>query len=492
MITKTIYNIIQSAFLILFICCLLSAESFTQIRRNDKPDNHDQLNNYLNSYYEMKRVPSISAGILAGDSVYWLGVKGFSDLEHSAAATINSIYRIASISKPITAVAIMQLWEKGLINLDEDVRKYVPYFPKKKWTFTVRQLLNHTSGIRSYKEGEFHSKTYFATTREALKVFENDSLLFKPGSDYLYTTLGYTLLAAVIESTSKNPFSVYLKENILEPAGMKLTFVDVQREIIQKRARGYIKNSFRNIENSQLADLSIKIAGGGFLSNPDDLLLFAKSLLNGTLIKLSTLDTMIVPTRISRNFVNNYGLGFSLPEDRSEKLFFHSGLGTGFTAKLLVDPVLKIAVVHLINLSDRNLGSPADDLYNLFLDNEITQPGLVISDTLMYYYKAGGLDSVYSKLNEILSDDSSRYSLDHNDIAGFGKDLIIQKKNFDAIDYLKRINRLFPNSFSVLVALADAYLSDGNKGLALRNFRSAGQIDSKDRYVNSMIRRLSQ
>jgi Beta-lactamase class C and other penicillin binding proteins len=251
-------------------------------------------------YYETKKIPSISTGILAGDSIYWLGVRGLIDIENSVPASVNSVYRIASISKSITAVAVMQLWEKGLVNLDEDVRKYVPYFPQKKWTITIRQLLNHTSGIRSYKEGEFHSKNFYTSTREALKVFENDTLKFKPGSDYLYTTLGYTLLAAVIESTSKKNYAAYINENILQPAGMNFTYVDVQREIIPNRARGYIKNSLRKIENAQLADLSIKVAGGGFISTSNDILLFIKGLFNGTLIRRSTLDTMLVPTRISR------------------------------------------------------------------------------------------------------------------------------------------------------------------------------------------------
>lgn len=477
-------------FLYAVLLIILSLQSLSaQPRRNEKIE---KLNSYLNSYYETKKVPSISAGILAGDTIFWLGARGFIDLENSVPANVNSVYRIASISKPITAVAVMQLWEKGLINLDEDVRKYVPYFPAKKWTVTIRHLLNHTSGIRTYREGEFHSKNFYTSTREALKVFENDTLRFKPGSDYLYTTLGYTLLAAVVESTSKKNFATYIRENIFQPAGMNSTYIDVQRELIPNRARGYIKNSFRKIENAQLADLSIKVAGGGFISTSQDILLFVKGLLNGSLIQRSTLDTMLVPTRISRTFIKNYGLGFVLPENNTEKFISHSGTGTGFSSKLVIDLATKSAAVHLINLADRNLENPADDLLKIYLEKETEQPGYVLTDTLMYYYLSGGLDSVYIKLTEVLSNDSLNYSLDHTDIAGFGRDLIAQKKNLEAIDYLKRVNRMFPNSFPIIVALADAYLTDGNKGLALRNFRAAAQIDSKDRYVNNIIKRLTQ
>lgn len=460
--------------------------------QNNRVDITDEFNNYIELYYNIKNVPSISAGVLKNDSIVWLGSRGFTDIENSVASTSNSIYRIASISKPITAVAIMQLWEKGILNLDDDVRKYVPYFPKKKWVFTIRHLLNHTSGIRSYREDEFHSKVLYSSTREALKVFDKDSLLFKPGSDYLYSTFGYTVLAAVIESASKKPFAVYVKENILLPSGMYSTFVDVQKEIIKYRARGYVKNFYRELENSQLADLSIKVAGGGYMSTANDLLLFAKNLLNGNLLNPATLDSMIVPTRISRDFIKNYGLGFSLPENRSDRKFYHAGAGTGFTSKLLIDPVEKIAVVHLINISDRTLENPADELMNIIKMQHFKRPGYNLSDTLMLYYRYGGLDSVFTKLTEILNSDSSGFSIEPDDMAGFGRDLLQQKKNLDAIDYLKQTNRLFPNSFTFLVALADIYNSDGNNGLALRNYKLANILDKKDRYVRTMIRRLSQ
>jgi CubicO group peptidase (beta-lactamase class C family) len=469
----------------LFLC----GTSFPQ---TDQSNLNNQLDDFLESYYKIKNVPSISAGILIGDSIIWKGSRGYTDLENFVEADSNSLYRIASISKPITAVAIMQLWEKGLLSLDDDVRKYVPYFPQKRWTITIRQLLNHTSGIRSYREGEFHSKTFYSDTREALKVFENDSLIFIPGSDYLYTTLGYTLLAAVIESISKVTFHSYIKENVLIPAGMNSTFIDAHKEIIYNRVRGYTKNFNRRLENAQLADLSIKVAGGGFISTAKDLLLFSKALLDEKLIKRTTLDTMLVPTRISSAFVKNYGLGFSLPEDISDSTFYHGGSGTGFSSKLLIDPNRKTASVHLINLSDRNLESPADELLKIVNGQNFIQPGYILSDTLMKYYNRGRLDSVFYKLDEIMNSDSSGYYMNHSDIAGFGKDLIQQKKNIDALDFLKRINRLFPNSFPIIVALADAYYSDGNNGLALRNYRLANSLDNRDRHVNSMIKRLAK
>ena len=117
-------------------------------------DLKQELDKYIADYKRLKNVPSISAGVLSNGKIFWLGAAGYSDLENSITANPKTVYRIASISKPITAVALMQLVEKGKIKLDEDALKYIPYFPRKKWKFTVRQLLNHTSGIRNYKTAE--------------------------------------------------------------------------------------------------------------------------------------------------------------------------------------------------------------------------------------------------------------------------------------------------------------------------------------------------
>ena len=108
-----------------------------------------ELDRYIYRYWLNKNVPSVSVGILSKGKIVYQDAVGYSDLENTTLANPKTIYRIASISKSITAVAIMQLYEKGKIDLDADVRKYIPYFPKKKWKISIRQLLSHTAGIRN-------------------------------------------------------------------------------------------------------------------------------------------------------------------------------------------------------------------------------------------------------------------------------------------------------------------------------------------------------
>ena len=263
--------------------------------------------------------------------ITWLNAVGKADLENNVSISNSSLYRIASISKPITAVAILQLWERGLISLDTDARTYLPSFPEKKYKFSIRQLLNHTSGIRNYKEGEFDSKKFYASTEEALRVFAYDSLNFEPGTKYEYTSLDYTILAAIIEKVSKTSFDNYLKSNVFLPSGMKSTRIDNQREIILNRVRGYEKNAAGRFVNAPLADLSIKVAGGGLLSTVEDLLLFSKALLEHKLLKQSTLN-LIKPTKtLSDDLMKNY-LAFGIDSTNQRLNYIYLNEQSAFTS----------------------------------------------------------------------------------------------------------------------------------------------------------------
>ena len=267
-------------FLVIIFLIISPAQiSYSQSFKND-------LNNFLTEYQTNKDVPSVSGGVSLNGKIVWLGAVGLADIENNVPAKTNSLYRIASISKAVTAVAIMQLVEQDKIRLDEDVRTYIPYFPKKKWKFTVRQLLNHTSGIRNYRYGEFNSTDSFKSIKDAIRTVIDDSLKFEPGTKREYTTLGYNLLAGIIENVSGMSFEEYLSKNIFQPAEMNSTYLEYQPKIIYNKARGYVKNNFRKFENAALADLSIKFAGGGMISTSEDLLKFAQNLISFKLIKV--------------------------------------------------------------------------------------------------------------------------------------------------------------------------------------------------------------
>jgi len=452
-----------------------------------------KLSAYLQNYIDYKRVPSISAGVYKKGRIYWLDAKGLIDLENFVPAKNTSLYRIASITKSITAVAVMQLYEKGLIDLDAEINNYVPYFPKKKWKLTVRHILNHTGGIRSYKsEEEFNSKMFYSTIRDAVLTFANDDLLFEPGTKYNYTSLGYSLLAALIENVSKTTLENYLRRNIFEPAGMKSTRVDRQRSIIYERVRGYEKSPDRKFINAPLADLSLKVAGGGLISTSEDLLLFTKALLEEKLISKSTLQMMLNPTILKTSQRINYGFGFSLSEPSdSLKWFGHEGRGTGFSSGLMILPEEDLAAVYLINIRDRNLNNPARDLISITKGHTV-QITKTLADYLFDTYNSSGIDSLIAEFNRIYETQNNEFNLNIDECVFVGTSLADFNKIADAIRYLRFLNRKFPDNFTILKTMGDVYAKDKNDGLALRYYREALALKPDDSYVKNMIDKLSK
>ncbi len=451
------------------------------------------LSSFLQTYIDYKRIPSISAGVYRKGKIYWLDAKGLIDLENFVPAKNSSLYRIASITKSITAVAVLQLYERGLVDLDAEINTYVPYFPKKKWKLTVRHILNHTGGIRSYKsEEEFNSKMFYSSIRDAVLTFANDDLLFEPGTRYNYTSLGYSLLAALIENVSRTSFENYLHKNIFEPAGMKSTRVDRQRSIIYERARGYEKSPDRRFINSPLADLSLKVAGGGLISTSEDLLLFTKALLNGTLISKTTLELMIKPTFLKSSQRINYGFGFSLADQSdSLKWFGHEGRGTGFSSGLMIVPEEDLAAVYLINIRDRNLGNPSRDLISIIKGQDV-KVTKTLADDLFDKYNSFGIDSLLSEFDKVLEYKDSEFNMSIDEIVYVGYALSDMNKIPDAIRYLRIVNRRIPDNFSVLKALGDVYRKDKNDGLSLRYYREALALKPDDIYVKNMIDKLTK
>src|SRR5919109_3491269 len=165
--------------------------------------------------------PGMSVAVVLDDRLAWSDGFGLADVENDVPARANTVYRIASISKPIAATAVMQLVERGRVSLDDPIQKYVPRFPAKgDQTITVRHLLTHTSGIRHYRGGEMESSREYETVIDALSIFQDDPLLFAPGTKYSYSTYAYNLLGAVVEAASGLNFETYLRTQVWGPAGM--------------------------------------------------------------------------------------------------------------------------------------------------------------------------------------------------------------------------------------------------------------------------------
>lgn len=297
--------------------------------------------------------PGLSAAIVAGDTVVWAQGFGMADLEQNAPARPESVYRIASISKPIAATAVMQLVERGLVSLDDPIQRYLPSFPRKpQGEIRIRHLLTHTSGIRHYRGGEMFSREAYGSIERASTVFRDDPLLFAPGERYAYTTYGYNLLAAVVEAASGRSFDEFLRANIFGPAGMTSTFLERPQDVVPGRVQQYTRGPSGTWLRAPYVDLSNKWAGGGIISSVLDLARFDIALNSGRLLKPETLQLMYTSARLNSGAVTGYGLGWMVSQEDGRLRVAHSGGAIGGTTHLLREPRSRLAAVLLVNLDN--------------------------------------------------------------------------------------------------------------------------------------------
>ena len=295
-------------------------------------------------------MPGLSAAVAASGSVSLSAGYGMSDLENAVPTTPSTVYRLASVSKPLTATAVLQLAAKGKLDLDAPIQRYVPAYPEKQWPLTCRQLLCHQAGVRQWTDEEFHSTRHYASLTDALEFFKNDPLVFEPGTRTLYTSLGYNLLGAAVENASGQDFLDYMRENVFTPAGMETAGLDDVFSLIPHRAQGYQKAAGGELLNSALSDTSNRVPGGGLVGTAEDLARFVLALHSGALLKKETREQMFVRQRTRDGKPTGYGLGWAVGTQRGRREVYHIGGQARVSTVLYFLPESDVAVVFLTNL----------------------------------------------------------------------------------------------------------------------------------------------
>lgn len=313
-----------------------------------------------------QHLSGLSVAVVTNDQIRWSRGYGFADLENQVPFTATTVWRLGSISKPITAVAAMQLTERGRLDLDRPIQQYCPAFPEKPQPITARLLLGHLSGIRHYREDEdFNSTRKYAGVAASLEAFKNDPLVHAPGT-YTYSTYGYVVLGCVIEGASGSKYEDYVRENVTKPSGMEKTRTDDVYTIVARRARGYAKLPSGELRNADLADTSNKVPGGGLVSTAEDLGRFAIALDTHVLLKPDTFERMQVPMRMADGKDSPY-FGWSISDRKGERVLSHTGGQQGTSTALIMIPARGFAVAILSNTEHVDMGALARRLVDTLL-----------------------------------------------------------------------------------------------------------------------------
>ena len=314
-----------------------------------------EYNKYVDSILASKfdNGPGVSALISRGFNIEYQNTLGHSNIELASIITDKSKFRIGSITKQFTAIAILKLQEEGLLSITDTIQRYLPSFPKKEHPITIEHLLTHTSGLVELTELDFFTPefmSYYTAPDTMVNYFKDYPLKSVPGTIFEYNNSGYHLLGLIIESVSGLYYNEYLKKEILSIAEMNDTDADNAHEIIDNRVSGY-ENSRSGIVNSTLIDMSIPYSGGNLLSTPADLNKWYEALFTYKIIKKESLIMAHTPFTLTTGEKTNYGYGWFIGNLQGEPIISHEGGINGFLSSVWYVPSSKTLTVLLSNCS---------------------------------------------------------------------------------------------------------------------------------------------
>ena len=384
-----------------------------------------KFEHYAEKKMQIDKIPGLSIGFMKDDFTWAQGF-GYTDLENKVKAKPQSSYRMASVSKTFTALAVLKLVEEGKIDLDQEVQTFVPYFPEKKWPVTVRQLLGHLGGISHYKDydKEGHFKNHM-NTEQALSVFKDFELVAEPGTKYSYSSYGFNLLGAVIEEASNQSYGDFIQENIFKPLGMSDSIMDSPEDIIPHRVRGYrLING--EIKNSEFVDISSRFAAGGTRSTVIDLLKYGKGICERKVLKPETWEAVFTSMATEEGQFTGYGMGWRVAPLKGHFRVGHSGSQPETRTHLLIFPNENFVLAVGTNLERADLSPYVNTLCELVLNEDLNSKAFVPDP-----YE----EVIYHALSQIFN-----YGLSWYDF--FGSQVMGSRKQIsEAFDYFNKNTR---------------------------------------------------
>jgi CubicO group peptidase (beta-lactamase class C family) len=282
---------------------------------------------------------------------------GMANIELEVPNTPRTKFRLGSITKQFTAMAIAQLAERGKLSLDDLARKYVPDAHQSWDKVTIRHLLTHTSGIPSFTGFPDYRKLKLERTTPAQIIarFKDKPLEFEPGEKFTYSNSGYYLLGYIVEKASGMSYDAYLRQNIFNPLDMNDSGEDSNTAIIKRRATGYTRRG-ETWMNADYIDMTIPGGAGALYSTVEDLYRWDQSLYTDKLVSRKMIDTIFTPVK------DNYGFGWFIEKRRDRRVISHGGGIEGFNTIIGRYPDQHVCVIALSNLNSGVLGRIGNDL----------------------------------------------------------------------------------------------------------------------------------
>lgn len=365
---KTLSFVVAAVLLCVSLCprAIVRAQAPAPQAADKYADKIREFEEFARARMERDRIPGMTIGFFKDDYT-WVKGFGYADIENKSPAHADSAYRLASITKSMTGAGIVQLAERGKLDLDAEIQTYVPDYPKQKWPVTVRQLLVHMGGGQTGSGIGPEN----VTTKEVVARIAKYPIQYEPGLRFDYQTSGYNLLGAAIENVSGQSLEAYMRENLWLPAGMKDTRIDDVRGIVPNRVRGY-DLADGEVKNAPFIDVSSRRGGGGATGTVPDLLRWARSILSGKIVSQKWADEMLAPVATKSGRWSGlgdgdeyYALGWIVKPVNGSFAIHNEGSQKGTNTALIYFPEKRFAIAAACNLEFAPTYAYVERLYEI-------------------------------------------------------------------------------------------------------------------------------
>ncbi len=479
--------------LLIIICSCKPSQKIAKKEHNKQ----DFINHLFQDYIGEK--PSASFIVIKDNEIKACQSFGYADLENKVLATCETNYRLASVTKQYTAMAILILIQKGKLSYETKLTEVIPEFPDYGKDITIKSLLTHRSGLKEYYNLYPKEQKEQLSDEDVLYLLkEQDSLLFPANSKSKYSNSGYALLSLIVERTSNKSFKQFMDDEIFKKIGMLNSTIYEKDLEIKNRAFGYeFKKSLFNRKDQ---DITSAIKGdGGVYSSVKDFYSWNKALTNNSLI----------PPNLKKDAFSNwsenemilkkdYGFGFGwlISYINNQKYIWHSGVSVGFRTMVLRIPSEKIAIAIYTNSnynSSRLLTRKAIALASLYSGYKLPMP---VEITLEKEINVNGSKNIKEFYNKLIAN-QQQYEIDKKDLISLGFKYLRKKENENCLNIFTLAKTQFPNYYKGYFGLAQYHKTNESNIKAVENFKKALELAPNDnkRFINyskKMIKKLEE
>jgi CubicO group peptidase (beta-lactamase class C family) len=388
--------------------------------------------------------PGCAALVAIKGQIVYKKAFGMANLELNVPMQPDMVFRIGSITKQFTAIAILQLMEQGKLSLQDEITKFIPDYPTQAYKITIEHLLTHTSGIKSLTNvPEF--VTYLKEDlkpAEVLDKFKNQPMEFAPGTKFNYNNSGFFLLGYIIEKITGKTYQEYIEENFFKPLGMTNSLYGSDSKLIKNRAYGYkpVENGF---ENADYLSMLLPFSAGSIMSTVEDLYKWNRALISYKLVKKETLEKAFTEYKLSNGKGTSYGYGWFLRKLQGSPTIEHGGGINGYLTDAIYLPAEDVFVAVFSNSTGKSPDMISEKIAAVAIGKPLNYKEIPVDKATLEQY-SGVYEDEDSNLRVITVDSMQLYSQrtegQKNKISSFARDKFFFQNSFATITFNRNVS----------------------------------------------------